>query len=210
MFCCCSWRTRCCQEDNSMGRPTRPVQGWWPCPTPIPAIPNTCIDKLPQSAMITSFSTCACAGAQIHTQHRIGGLACDTRRTGPHHEDQMSTCAHVRPCALAQGVQSPLAGQIVFRSVLFGAFGAAKRWLSTNADGTVRPLTTADFYKVSLLSSPLKLPCTRTCPVVCVCSASQRVLSLSFSGRGERRYVRDTDSLTRSAWLSDTPKKCIC
>ncbi len=151
-----------------MGRPTRPVQGWWPCPTPIPAVPNTCIDKLPQSAMITSFSTCACAGAQIHTQHGIGGLACDTRRTGPHHEDQMSMCAHVRPCALAQGVQSPLAGQIVFRSVLFGAFGAAKRWLSTNADGTVRPLTTADFYKVSLLSSPLKLPCTRTCPVVCV------------------------------------------
>ena len=48
-----------------------------------------------------------------------------------------------------QGVASPLAGQIVFRSVLFGAFGAAKRWLSTNPDGTTRPLTTADFYKVA-------------------------------------------------------------
>ena len=99
---------------------------------------------------------------------------------------------------LAQGVQSPLAGQIVFRSVLFGAFGAAKRWLSTNADGTVRPLTTADFYKVSLLSCPHKLPCNRTCPVVCVSSASQRVLSLSFSGRGARINMQDTDSLTMS------------
>ena len=50
-----------------------------------------------------------------------------------------------------QGVQSPLAGQVVFRSVLFGAFGAAKRWLSTNPDGSTRPLTTADFYKVCLI-----------------------------------------------------------
>jgi len=177
VFCCCSWRTRCCQEDNSMGRPTRPVQGWWPCPTPIPAVPNTCIDKLAQSAMITSFSTCACAGAQTHTQHRIGGLACDTRRTGPHHEDRMSMCAHVRPCALAQGVQSPLAGQIVFRSVLFGAFGAAKRWLSTNADGTVRPLTTADFYKVSLLPSQASLHKDLPC-CLCVFSKPARAQSL--------------------------------
>ena len=54
---------------------------------------------------------------------------------------------------MVQGVQSPLAGQIVFRSVLFGAFGAAKRWLSTNSDGTTRALTTADFYKVSAACS---------------------------------------------------------
>ena len=52
-----------------------------------------------------------------------------------------------------QGVQSPLAGQVVFRSVLFGAFGAAKRWLATNPDGSTRPLTTADFYKVRLIHS---------------------------------------------------------
>jgi solute carrier family 25 carnitine/acylcarnitine transporter 20/29 len=49
-----------------------------------------------------------------------------------------------------QGVTSPLAGQMFFRATLFGAFGAAKRWLSTNPDGTIRPLTTADFYKVRL------------------------------------------------------------
>lgn len=45
---------------------------------------------------------------------------------------------------------SPLAGQMFFRATLFGAFGASKRYLSTNADGSTRPLTTADFYKVLL------------------------------------------------------------
>lgn len=37
---------------------------------------------------------------------------------------------------------------MVFRASLFSAFGAAKRWFGTNADGTERRLTTADFYKV--------------------------------------------------------------
>ncbi|CAL5227929.1 g10976 [Coccomyxa viridis] len=53
---------------------------------------------------------------------------------------------------LYKGVQSPLVGQVVFRSVLFGAFGAAKRWLSTNKDGTTRTLTTADFYKAGAIT----------------------------------------------------------
>lgn len=35
-----------------------------------------------------------------------------------------------------------------FRASMFSAFGAAKRWLGTNADGSTRALTTADFYKV--------------------------------------------------------------
>lgn len=51
-----------------------------------------------------------------------------------------------RPC-FPQGVSSPLAGQMVFRATLFSAFGASKRWLSTNADGTTRALTDADFFK---------------------------------------------------------------
>ena len=34
-----------------------------------------------------------------------------------------------------------------FRATLFGAFGQAKRVLGTNADGSVRALQTADFYK---------------------------------------------------------------
>ncbi|EIE24179.1 mitochondrial carrier [Coccomyxa subellipsoidea C-169] len=56
------------------------------------------------------------------------------------------------PQGLYKGVTSPLAGQIVFRSVLFGAFGAAKRWLSTNPDGTTRALTTLDFYKAGAIT----------------------------------------------------------
>jgi solute carrier family 25 carnitine/acylcarnitine transporter 20/29 len=36
---------------------------------------------------------------------------------------------------------------MVFRATLFSAFGASKRWLSTNADGTTRALTDADFFK---------------------------------------------------------------
>ncbi len=50
--------------------------------------------------------------------------------------------------ACAQGVTSPLAGQMVFRASLFSAFGASKRWLATNPDGTTRELTTPDFFKV--------------------------------------------------------------
>ncbi|KAK9906772.1 hypothetical protein WJX75_007691 [Coccomyxa subellipsoidea] len=56
------------------------------------------------------------------------------------------------PQGLYKGVTSPLAGQIVFRSVLFGAFGAAKRWLSTNPDGSTRALTTLDFYKAGAIT----------------------------------------------------------
>ena len=50
----------------------------------------------------------------------------------------------------AQGVTSPLVGQMFFRATLFGAFGWAKRWLATNPDGSTRPLTTLDFYKARL------------------------------------------------------------
>ena len=47
-----------------------------------------------------------------------------------------------------QGVTSPLAGQMLFRSIMFGAFGQAKTWLSTNSDGSTRALKNIDFYKV--------------------------------------------------------------
>jgi solute carrier family 25 carnitine/acylcarnitine transporter 20/29 len=53
---------------------------------------------------------------------------------------------------LYKGVASPLAGQMFFRASLFGAFGSSKRWLATNADGTTRPLTTADFYKAGAMT----------------------------------------------------------
>lgn len=59
----------------------------------------------------------------------------------------------IQPCAPPllhpqQGVTSPLAGQMLFRASLFGAFGESKRWLAKNPDGTSRALRPADFYKV--------------------------------------------------------------
>lgn len=49
-----------------------------------------------------------------------------------------------------QGVTSPLAGQMFFRASLFSTFGASKRWLGTNADGSARTLTYSDFYMVRI------------------------------------------------------------
>jgi len=39
-----------------------------------------------------------------------------------------------------------------FRATLFSTFGASKRWLSTNADGTIRTLTDADYYKAGFIT----------------------------------------------------------
>eukprot|EP00873_Tetraselmis_striata_P021648 jgi/Tetstr1/441912/TSEL_030120.t1 len=56
---------------------------------------------------------------------------------------------------LYKGVMSPLAGQMFFRATLFGSFGGSKRWLSTNADGTTRPLATLDFYKAGAMTGAI-------------------------------------------------------
>lgn len=53
---------------------------------------------------------------------------------------------------LYKGVASPLVGQMFFRATLFSAFGASKRWLATNADGTTRKLTDADFFKAGFIT----------------------------------------------------------
>ncbi|MEW5300939.1 MAG: hypothetical protein WDW38_005150 [Sanguina aurantia] len=53
---------------------------------------------------------------------------------------------------LYKGVTSPLMGQMFFRASLFGAFGASKRWLGTNADGSSKPLVTSDFYKAGAMT----------------------------------------------------------
>jgi solute carrier family 25 (mitochondrial carnitine/acylcarnitine transporter), member 20/29 len=53
---------------------------------------------------------------------------------------------------LYKGVTSPLAGQMFFRATLFSAFGASKRWLSTNPDGTSRTLTDVDFFKAGFIT----------------------------------------------------------
>jgi len=41
---------------------------------------------------------------------------------------------------LYKGVTSPLAGQMVFRATLFGAFGESKRWLSEGGTKTLTPI----------------------------------------------------------------------
>lgn len=41
------------------------------------------------------------------------------------------------------------------RATLFGSFGGSKRWLSTNADGTTRPLATLDFYKAGAMTGAI-------------------------------------------------------
>lgn len=42
---------------------------------------------------------------------------------------------------------------------MFSAFGATKRYLATNPDGSTRILTTADFYKVCSTSHYLRVQC---------------------------------------------------
>jgi hypothetical protein len=39
-----------------------------------------------------------------------------------------------------------------FRATLFSAFGAAKRWLAKNADGSPKELTIADYYKAGAMT----------------------------------------------------------
>ena len=53
---------------------------------------------------------------------------------------------------IIQGVASPLAGQMFFRATLFSAFGASKRWLGTNPDGTMRELSDADYFKAGFMT----------------------------------------------------------
>lgn len=56
------------------------------------------------------------------------------------------------PGGLYKGVAAPLAGQLMFRASMFTAFGASKRFLEQNADGTTRKLTNADFYKAGAMT----------------------------------------------------------
>lgn len=53
---------------------------------------------------------------------------------------------------LYKGVAAPLAGQMFFRATLFSALGGAKRWLSTEADGTRRALTTLHCYMAGAMA----------------------------------------------------------
>lgn len=50
---------------------------------------------------------------------------------------------------LYKGVTSPLAGQMVFRATLFGAFGESKRWLS---EGGTKTLTPAQYFQAGAMT----------------------------------------------------------
>jgi solute carrier family 25 (mitochondrial carnitine/acylcarnitine transporter), member 20/29 len=53
---------------------------------------------------------------------------------------------------LYKGVSAPLAGQMFFRAGLFSALGSSKRFLSTDAQGQRRMLTTLDYYKAGAMA----------------------------------------------------------
>lgn len=55
--------------------------------------------------------------------------------------------------------------QMFFRATLFSAFGASKRWLATNPDGSTRTLSTADYYKAVRLPSLAPALGACSCPV---------------------------------------------
>jgi solute carrier family 25 carnitine/acylcarnitine transporter 20/29 len=50
---------------------------------------------------------------------------------------------------LYKGVTSPLAGQMVFRATLFGAFGESKRWLS---EGGTKALTPLQYFQAGAMT----------------------------------------------------------
>ena len=66
-------------------------------------------------------------------------------------------------CSCSQGVTSPLAGQMLFRSIMFGSFAQIKTWLATNKDGSTRELRYSDFYKVNIKSQAK--PCLAVLPL---------------------------------------------
>ena len=53
---------------------------------------------------------------------------------------------------LYKGVASPLVGQMFFRAALFSALGSSKRFLQTQSDGTLKPLSIADCYTAGAMA----------------------------------------------------------
>ena len=92
-----------------------------------------------------------CAQAQV-VQLPVSVHAPPPPRPPPTPDNDMKHMPTHGPGRALQGVASPLMGQMFFRASLFGTFGASKRWLGTNADGTPRPLGRADFYKAGAIT----------------------------------------------------------
>ncbi len=79
-------------------------------------------------------------------------MTVDSMQMLPKQTPTAAKCLTKMRAHCGQGVASPLAGQMVFRASLFATFGGSKRWLGTNADGTPKPLSTADFYKAGAIT----------------------------------------------------------
>lgn len=92
------------------------------------------------------MATCPCFAP--HPSGSCTLLAPHTRPRPPPHFSTRTSNPFTSPYRIAQGVTSPLMGQMFFRASLFSAFGSSKRWLATNADGSPRELQWIDFYKV--------------------------------------------------------------
>ena len=116
-----------------MGRLVRPVQGEMASCHTAQQIPQPHSTQWLKS-MKQDMLHCTSAGVGLHQRY-------------------MTQCSMMY--AHLQGVTSPLAGQMLFRSIMFGAFAQIKTWMATNKDGSTRPLTNADFYKVSIGHSQL-------------------------------------------------------
>ena len=76
----------------------------------------------------------------------VQGCRLSTGRAGEHGHTRVFCCVSVT-CVCAS---CPL--QMFFRATLFSAFGASKRWLATNADGTTRRLTDSDYFKAGFIT----------------------------------------------------------
>lgn len=140
----CSWGPRLCQEDCAVGRAAWFVQG------------TSCSNCHAEHRVIDASSGCLhILPLPFHIQPDSSHLAVTlfdryvlqtTAQQWP-----PLRCHTVGPTlcrCCAQGVTSPLAGQMLFRSIMFGAFGQTKTWFATNKDGSVRAPRYSDFYKV--------------------------------------------------------------
>lgn len=135
-----------------MGRLARPLQG------------DCCIQETKSSlchgwAVTCSETAHTASHLCLHASQRCGRFWCSAT------------------CAFLQGVTSPLAGQMLFRSIMFGSFAQIKTWLATNKDGSTRELRYSDYYKVNIRSLAVLLTLASLDYPQCSCSKCSDLVS---------------------------------